>query len=128
VAQSEIEKVPNAEYVGFKTGKDLEMLIRKAKLSVCPSEIYENCPFSVIESQMYGTPVVASRMGGAPELLIPGKTGETFEAGNADSLEQVLRKLLTTEGLLEQYATNCLEHKVETPESYYRQLMTIYGA
>lgn len=126
-AEAEIAKVANAEYVGFKTGKDLEMLIRKAKITVLPSEIYENCPFSVIESQMYGTPVVVSRMGGAPELLTDGKTGEIFEAGNADSLERAIRKMLHTDGLLERYTEACLQQKFETPDSYYQKLMGIYG-
>ena len=127
-AEAEITKVPNAEYVGFKTGTDLEMLIRKAAVSVCPSEIYENCPFSVIESQMYGTPVVVSRMGGAPELLTEGYTGEVFEAGNADQLEQAMKKILYTDGLLEQYSANCAKQKFETPDSYYEKVMAVYGA
>lgn len=126
-AETDIKKVANAEYVGFKTGKDLEMLIRKAKITVLPSEIYENCPFAVIESQMYGTPVVVTNMGGAPELLEEGKTGEIFKAGNADSLEEKIRKLLYTNGLLEQYGEACLQQKFETPQSYYQKLMNIYG-
>lgn len=127
-AESEIAKVPNAEYVGFKTGSELEMLIRRALVSVYPSQWYENCPFSVIESQMYGTPVIGSRMGGIPELIAEEKTGLLFEAGNADTLEQALRKLLYTEGLLELYSTSCTQQKFETPDSYYRKLMDIYGA
>lgn len=126
-AEAEIAKVPNAEFVGFKTGKELEMLIRKAKVSVLPSEIYENCPFSVIESQMYGTPVVVSQMGGAPELLTEGETGEIFEAGNVDSLEEKLRKLLFTPNLLQKYAEECSRQEFETPASYYEKLMGIYG-
>lgn len=127
-AETEIAKVANAEYVGFKTGKELEMLIRKAKVSVYPSEWYENCPFSVIESQMFGTPVIGSRMGGIPELIGEGRTGELFEAGNADDLEEKLRKLLFTDGLLERYSDNCREQSFETPDSYYQKLMNIYGA
>lgn len=127
-AEKDIAKVENAEYVGFKTGKDLEMLIRKAAVSVYPSEWYENCPFSVIESQMYGTPVIGSRMGGIPELIAEGKTGELFEAGNAEDLERRLRKLLFTEGLLKQYCENCKKQTFETPDSYYQKLIEIYGA
>lgn len=127
-AEKEITKVPNARYAGFKTGKELELLIRKAAVSVYPSRWYENCPFSVIESQMYGTPVLGSRIGGIPELIAEGITGELFEAGNADSLEQALRKLLSEEGLLERYAENCRRQKFETPDSYYKTLMGIYGA
>lgn len=126
-AESEIAMVPNTEYVGFQTGKELEMLIRKAKISVYPSEWYENCPFSVIESQMYGTPVVGSRMGGIPELIDEGRTGELFEAGNADDLEQKISKLLYTRGLLEKYSAACVKMKFESPESYYQNLMAIYG-
>ena len=126
-AEAEIAKVPNAEYVGFKTGKELEMLIRRAKLSVYPSEWYENCPFSVIESQMYGTPVIGSRIGGIPELIHEESTGLLFEAGNASSLEKAIRKLLYTNGLLEQYSEACLNQQFETPYSYYQKIMEIYG-
>ncbi len=48
-AVGDIMQIPNAEYVGFQSGDKLEMLIRKAALTICPSECYENCPFSVIE-------------------------------------------------------------------------------
>ena len=126
-AEKKIAQVSNAQFVGFKTGKELEMLIRKAKISVYPSQWYENCPFSVIESQMYGTPAIGSRMGGIPELIREGETGELFEAGNVQELEAVLRKLLFSPGLLEQYAENCRHAEFETPESYYEKLRKIYG-
>lgn len=126
-SEREIAKVPNAKYVGFRTGKDLEMLIRKAAVSVYPSRWYENCPFSVIESQMYGTPVIGSRMGGIPELIREGETGELFEAGNAKELEEKLRKLLFTPGLAARYSENCRKAKFETPDSYYEKLLTVYG-
>lgn len=126
-SEKKIAQIPNAEYVGFKTGEELENLIAKAYVTVCPSEIYENCPFSVIESQMYGTPVIGSRMGGIPELIAEGKTGELFEAGNADELEQKLRKLLFDPDLLSRYGENCKNATFETPDSYYEQLMAVYG-
>lgn len=126
-AESEISKVPNAEYVGFKTGEELKELISKALCSVYPSEWYENCPFSVIESQMYGTPVIGSRMGGIPELIDEGKTGLLFEAGNVDDLEKKLRYLLETQEILEGYTANCNSVSFETPETYYQHLLKIYG-
>ena len=125
-AQKDIESVKNAEYLGFKTGEELESLIRKAKCSIYPSECYENCPFSVTESQVYETPVLASRIGGIPELIKEGKTGELFTAGDATDLENKLRKLLETPGLLEQYSQNCKRANWETPNSYYAKLMKIY--
>ena len=126
-AEAEIAKVPNAEYVGFKTGKELELLIRKAKVSVYPSEWYENCPFSVIESQMYGTPVVGSRIGGIPELVDEGQTGELFEAGNPNELAEKLGKLLGNPEMLLRYEESCMQKAFETPNSYYEKLMGVYG-
>lgn len=126
-AEGKIAEVPNAEFVGFKTGADLQNLICKASVTVCPSEIYENCPFSVIESQMYGTPIIGARMGGIPELIREGETGELFEAGNAAELEEKLRKLLFTPGLAARYSENCKKAKFETPDSYYEKLLAVYG-
>lgn len=126
-SEAKIAQTENAEFVGFKTGEELELLIRKAAVSVYPSQWYENCPFSVIESQMYGTPVIGSRMGGIPELIGEGKTGELFEAGNAAQLEEKLRKLLFTPGLAEAYSKNCTKAQFETPDSYYEKLLAVYG-
>ncbi len=125
-AEEDIKQIPNAEYVGFKTGNALKTLIQKAKCSVYPSEVYENCPFSVIESQVYLTPVVGSRMGGIPELVWEGETGLLFEAGNTDDLERKIRYLLETPGVLEKYTENCRRVTFETPNTYYQKLLQIY--
>lgn len=120
-----IKEFPNAEYVGFQSGEALEMLIRKAAVSVVPSECNENCSFSVIESQMYLTPVLGSRMGGTPELIEEGKTGELFEAGNTEELEEKLRYMLS-DNRFQYYSENCKSLDIETPETYYAKLLQIY--
>ncbi len=125
-AVEDMKDISNAEYVGFKTGDELVNLISRAKCSVYPSEWYENCPFSVIESQMFRTPVVCSRMGGIPELVKENETGLLFEAGNADDLESKLRYFLYTDSVAEQYTENCKNVSFETPETYYQKLIQIY--
>ncbi len=127
-AETEIQKVENAEYVGFKTGEELKILIQKAKFSIYPSEWYENCPFSVIESQMYSTPVIGARIGGIPELIGEEETGLLFAPGNAEDLEVKIRYLWDTRGLAERFAQNCAQREFETADSYYQKLMEIYGA
>ena len=59
--ENEINDITNIKNVGFQTGEALERLIREARFSIYPSEWYENCPFSVMESQMYGTTGSGSR-------------------------------------------------------------------
>ncbi|MBE6737631.1 MAG: glycosyltransferase family 4 protein [Ruminococcaceae bacterium] len=126
VAVDDMKDIDNAQYVGFKTGEELVSLISRAKCSIYPSEWYENCPFSVIESQMFRTPVICSRMGGIPELVKDKQTGLLFEAGNADDLEEKLRYFLYTDGIAEEYTENCKDVSFETPETYYSKLIKIY--
>ena len=128
VAEEAIKNTPNAEFVGFKTGDELKMLIAKASCSICPSEMYENCPYSVMESQMLFTPVIGANIGGIPELIQKGKTGLIFEPANVDDLESKLRYLLFEKGVLERFTENCADISFETPESYYKKMMSIYGA
>lgn len=91
-----LEGAANIENVGFQTGEALEMLIRQAKFTVYPSEWYENCPFSVMESQMYGTAVLGADIGGIPELIRCGETGALFESGNGEALKAHIQQLWET--------------------------------
>ncbi len=124
--EEKIEKVKNAKYVGFKKGNELQNLIASARLSICPSEWYENCPFSVIEAQMYGTPVLGSNMGGIPELISIGKTGEIFEAKNVEDLKNKILMLWNDKEKLKQYSENCKKKECETLETYTKKIFQIY--
>lgn len=119
------KSTPNIRYVGFQSGEVLYRLIAEAKLTVCPSEWYENCPFSVIEAISLGTPVAGARIGGIPELITEGKTGELFEAGDVDDMVRTIEKISDAS---EKYSASCSDADFETAESYYNQLMKIYGA
>lgn len=102
-----LEDVPNIQNVGFQRGEALGKLIREARFTVFPSECYENCPFSVMESQMYGTPVLGADIGGIPELIQVGITGELFESGNIHALKEKILQLWNNEDMTKQYAENC---------------------
>ncbi len=118
--------VANIENVGFKKGEELRTLISEARFSVYPSEWYENCPFSVMESQMYGTPVLGADIGGIPELIKPGVTGELFESGNAEELKKAIQRLWDDRALTDTYAANCKDIAFDTLETYYEKLMKLY--
>ena len=126
VSVDKMKDISNIEYLGFKSGEELYRIIAQAQVSICPSEWYENCPFSVIESISLGTPVIGSKMGGIPELIEIGKTGELFEAGNVDELENKIKYVLNTPGILDEYTRNCHDVIYETADSYYDKLIRIY--
>ena len=121
-----INDVPNIKNVGFKKSKELEKLIREARFSIYPSEWYENCPFSVMESQMYGTPVIGADIGGIPELIQAGKTGELFESGNSNSLKLKIQNLWNDKDLCKQYSENCRNIEFDSIDKYYQKLIKIY--
>ncbi len=59
----------NVVFAGFKTGDGLKSEIAGACLLVLPALWYENYPLSVLEAKAMGKPVVASLIGGLPEML-----------------------------------------------------------
>ena len=124
--EGEIAGIPNVKNVGFQRGQALENLIRQARFSLCPSEVYENCPFSVMESQLYGTPVLGADIGGIPELIEPGRTGELFESGNAAQLTEKIRQLWENRDLTDRYSKNCAHACFDDTQSYTEKLLRLY--
>ena len=124
--EGEIAGIPNIKNLGFQRGQALETLIRQARFSVYPSQWYENCPFSVMESQLYGTPVLGAEIGGIPELIEPGRTGELFESGNAAQLTEKIRRLWEDRVLTDRYSKNCAHVRFDDVRSYTEKLLKLY--
>ena len=66
---------------------------------VVPSIWPENSPFVALEAIAAGVPVVASRIGGLPEIVREGVNGRLFEPGSATDLARVLGELTSGDGL-----------------------------
>jgi glycosyltransferase involved in cell wall biosynthesis len=124
--QEEVDRAANVENRGFLTGTALRELIAGARFSVYPSEWYENCPFSVMESQRYGTPVLVSDLGGAPELVQAGRTGELFRGGDVKELTKHIKKLWEDVELCRAYSANCRDINFDTVEEYCDRIVEIY--
>lgn len=88
-----------AEFTGHLTGPALQERLGRASLVVVPSEWPENSPLSVLEAMAHGKPIVASRIGGIPELVRDGESGLLFEPRNAGELSGRVRALLQDAGL-----------------------------
>jgi glycosyltransferase involved in cell wall biosynthesis len=104
-----------------------QRMMREALAVLVPSEWYENQPMVILEAFANGTPVIASAIGGIPELVAAGETGLLHPAGDVPALAGRL--------------TWALEHRDEmarmgaagrrfaaafSPEVYYRRLMSVY--
>lgn len=68
---------------------------------VVPSIWPENAPLTILEALAVRVPVIASRVGGIPELVHDGSNGLLFEVGSVDSLTSVLRRVAAEPDLIE---------------------------
>ena len=121
--EAELSGLDNVENRGFLSGEELHTLIRQARFSIYPSQWYENCPFSVMESISYGTPVIGADIGGIPELIGEDRTGLEFTSGDTDDLTDVIYKLWNNEDKQKNMERHCLEASFDTVETYVEWLL-----
>ncbi len=78
------------KFFGSYTLDEATVLIGASDCTIVPSLCYENSPMVIYESLSCGVPVIASRIGGVPELIHEGGNGYLFEPGDAaDLLEKI---------------------------------------
>jgi len=95
-----------AERVTF-TGErhDIPAILASLDISVLVSGS-ESLSNVVLESMATGLPVVANRVGGNPELIRPGETGDLVEPGNEEQLTTSLLRLVRNPSLRLSYGAN----------------------
>lgn len=119
--------------LGYKQGEELRDLIRNSRLVVVPSISYENCPLSLLEAMALGKPVLASRIGGIPELIENDSNlqrGALFEPGDALDLAQKIALYYGDEPLLVEWGQKARAYVeiYHSPVRYYQGLMKIYAS
>ena len=77
---------------------DVQRLFSGATV-VCMTSNQEGSPNAILEAMACGRPVVATRVGGIPELVIDGVTGLLVEAGNAEEMATALGRVLDDDAL-----------------------------
>jgi glycosyltransferase involved in cell wall biosynthesis len=70
---------PRISFCGFISGEGKKNLFYKANVLLLPSIWYDNSPVVIYESFSYGMPVIASNIGGIPELVKMKKIMEEIE-------------------------------------------------
>jgi glycosyltransferase involved in cell wall biosynthesis len=70
----------NVRFLGIRPNSEIPSLMRAADIGVFPS-LAEATSIAALEFMAVGTPVVASRVGGLPEIIRDGETGFLFDIG-----------------------------------------------
>lgn len=95
----------------FGTTDNVFPLISEADIFVLPS-IYEGMPMTLIEAMGTGIPIVASRVGGIPDMINDGNEGLLCEPV-AESIEKSLRRFIESASLREQCGRKAKIRSVE---------------
>ena len=112
------------EFLGAVADSQLPALYRSAQVFALPSvhvtrygrevAVSELLGLAAIEAMASGTPVVASRVGGLPEVVEEGVTGFLVEPGNVEELRARLTEVLGDKQLAQRLGRNARERVLET--------------
>ncbi|MEO7048302.1 MAG: glycosyltransferase, partial [Ferruginibacter sp.] len=121
------ENIKNVQFLGFRNKNEIFKLINNASFGVCPSEWYENFPYSIAETFLFSKPVIGSNIGGIPELVKDGKTGFLFNTGDASDLREKLLTLWNNEELTVELGKNAREYAYElyNYDTHWNKLNTV---
>ena len=114
-----------AEFPGFVS--DVEERIAELDVFVLPSR-GENLPIAILEAMAAAVPVVATRVGGVPEVVVEGETGLLVEPEDAGGLAAALDRVASDEAFRRRLgqagATRIVEHF--DARSTARQMVELY--
>ena len=95
---------------------------------ILPSIWPENQPVSITEAMSAGIPVIASDIGGIPELVEDRKTGFLFEPGNSEDLAKKMSEFLLNPEKIRDLGKNAFEKmKNNTLQDHVNKIIPIYN-
>jgi glycosyltransferase involved in cell wall biosynthesis len=110
-------------FIGPVPESELPALYRTAAVLALPSvertcygrqvQVSELLGLSVLEAMASGLPVVASRVGGVPEIVVDGETGFLVSPGDVDELNERLALLLSDPALAVEMGRRARELVIE---------------
>ena len=118
----------NFQFYGHLARDVVDKFITSSRIIVLCSVWYEGFPMILVEAMSLGRPIIASCLGGVPEIVEDGVTGLLFEAGNPDDLAEKIQYLWEHPDLCRQMGKmgRLKAQKEYSPEKYYQRLIDVY--
>ncbi|MFI5251990.1 MAG: glycosyltransferase family 4 protein [Bacteroidota bacterium] len=123
------DNLTNVIFTGFQ--RDVYRFYTLFDIFLLPS-LFEGLPIALLEAMAAQLPVVATRVGGTPEVVIEGKTGFLVDPANPGQIVEKLnilindpnkRKMMGFEGRERIIAAFSAQSMVEKTEKIYRELL-----
>ena len=115
----------NIELLGMLDAAGVARVLSGARLSVVPSQWYENNPLSVVEALCAGTPVAGSNIGGIPEL-IDSENGVVFQPFDQEAMSMAITMSMSRRWNHGDIARKALE-RFSASAHLHTLLQDIYG-
>ncbi|HET9651080.1 MAG TPA: glycosyltransferase family 4 protein, partial [Usitatibacter sp.] len=114
---------------GWLGADERERLLARATVFVLPSHA-EGLPMSVLEAMAAGCPVIASAVGGVPDLVVDGVNGVLVPPGDAQALAAAIHRVLRDPALAARLARAARETVAQrfAPERSLAPLEALYAA
>ncbi|TET11793.1 glycosyltransferase, partial [Candidatus Aerophobetes bacterium] len=96
------------KFIGMVSPEKVYDFLEQAKILILPS-LYEGLPNVIVEAMSVGVPVIATRVGGVPDVIKDGETGLLVEPGRVEELAISIKKLIEDDNLRRKMSKNCLE-------------------
>lgn len=86
------KQYPNIKFVGWKTKKEMELYIEKARALIVTSRLHETMGLTVAEMQSYGVPCIVPHECAACEFVDDKRTGWLYSINNKNELLVAIRR------------------------------------
>lgn len=110
---------PWCEHAGFVNREQLKTRLKAATFLALPTR-EDNCPMVVLEAMAAGVPVLASKIGGVPDLIESEKTGIFCDPDQPESFRDGVARLLAGRDLADRIATAA---KAEARRRFHPQVI-----
>lgn len=120
----------NCSFLGYVPYERTPFLHKLSDIFVLPS-LYENCPMSLLEAMASDSGVIASQVGGIPEI-VNNENGILIPPKDSDIIAESILKLVNGDGLNKKLAKNAkktvkndfsLGNNVKKTVNYYEEIL-----
>jgi len=127
--RDKVASLPFVEYLGMLDAPSLAEARRRTIGAVVPSVWFENAPMAILESMACGRPVVATAIGGIPEIVRDGVDGLLVPPGDVLSLAHALRALVDSPDRTAAMGRSAHLRAVReySPDQHLRRLEAVYA-
>jgi glycosyltransferase involved in cell wall biosynthesis len=117
----------HVEWAGFVN--DAKRIFSATDICIVPSRSQDPCPTVAIEAAHFGVPLIATRQGGLPELVLDGETGYLVDARSPEQITEKLRLLIQDSALRRRMSRAARVYGLRhlTRERMVREMETIFA-